>query len=153
MIQSLLVWANPSRYPLGLQVIRFYIVNRPPEAFFVVPGFIMILFILCRFRGQPWLWRRGSGGEDVLLVWLPGGPDSYRLRPFTLSLYGGDPGGAAVRWPVETLPWHWHRNDHHKGRKVNLLWNVKNLMYGGEVQHIGSDSGSIFKNILFMSLV
>ncbi len=139
-----MVWANPSRYPL-LQVIWFNIVNRPPEASFALPAFIMILFIHCRFRGQPGLRRRGSGGEDVVLLRLPGGPDPHRLRPLTLSLHGGDPGGAAVRWPVETLPRHWHRNDHHKGRKVNLLLNVKNLIYGGEVQHIRSDSGSIFQ--------
>ncbi len=110
----------------------------------------MILFIRCRFRGQPGLWRRGSGGEDVVLLRLPGGPDPHRLRALTLSLHGGDPGGAAVRGPVETLPRHWHRNDHHKGRKVNLSWNInkKNHIYGGEVQHIGSDSCSIFQNIL-----
>jgi len=90
-------------------------------------AFIMVWFAWCRFGGQSRLWRRGFGGEDVLLIRLPGGPDPCRLRPFTLSLYGGDPGGAAVRWLVETLPRHWYRNDHHKGRKVNLLWYGPNL--------------------------
>lgn len=113
----------------GDLVLPLNIVNKPPEASFLLLAFIMILFARCRFGGQPGLWRRGSGGEDVLLVRLPGGPDPCRLRPFTLRLYGGDPGGAAVRWPVETLPRYWYRNDHHKSRKVNLLWNVKYWIY------------------------
>lgn len=125
-------WANPSRFSFtaaGDLVLPFSIVNGPPEAFVLLLAFIMILFIRCRFGGQPGLWRRGSGGEDVLLVRVPGGAYLRRLRPFTISLYGGDPGGAAVRWPVETLPRHWHRNDHHKSWKVKLkIYKMNNLM-------------------------
>lgn len=145
--QSMMVWANPSRYlftAAGDQVVPLSIVKRPPEASFVLPAFIMILFIRCRFRSQPGLWRRGSGGEDVLLVRLPGGLDLYRLRAFTLSLYGGDPGGAAVRWPVETLPRHWHRNDHHESRKVNLIWHVKNYFIEDKLNILDQRVYSIF---------
>lgn len=102
----------------GDLVLALNTVNRPLGAFFLLLAFIMIWYPLCRFGGQPGFRRRGSGREDVLLVRLPGGPAPC-LRPFTLRLYGGDPGGAAVRRPVETLPWYWHRNDHHKGGKVS----------------------------------
>lgn len=118
-------WFEWLQVAAGDQVLPLNFVVGPPEASFLLLALIIILFARCRFGGQPGLWRRGSGGEDVLLVRLPGGPDPCRLRPFPLSLHGGDPGGATVRWPVETLPRHWYRNDHHKSRKVNLLWNAK----------------------------
>lgn len=66
-----------------------------------------------RLRSESRLRRRGSGREDIVLLWLTCRPGSRSLRSVAPGLHGGDPGGAAVRRSVEALPWHRHGDDHH----------------------------------------
>lgn len=75
-------------------------------------------FFSFRLRGQSRLGWRGSGRKDVLLLRVARRPDPRTVWAVSAGLHGGDPGGAAVRGPVEALPWHWHGDDNHQGGQV-----------------------------------
>lgn len=75
-------------------------------------------FSFLRLGGEPRFGWGGSSRTDVLLLRVARRPDPRTLRAVSAGLHGGDPGGAAVRGPVEALPWHWHGDDNHQGGQV-----------------------------------
>lgn len=72
-----------------------------------------------RLGGESRLGWRGSSRKDLLFLRVSGRPGPRTLRPVPAGLHGGDPGGAAVRGPVEAFPWYWHGDDNHQGGKVH----------------------------------
>lgn len=76
--------------------------------------------VFCRFWAEHGFRLGGAGWADFLLLWHARwpGPGCCRRRACCHGFHGGDPGGAAVRWPLEAVPWHWDWDDHHQSGQV-----------------------------------
>lgn len=78
--------------------------------------------LFCRFWAEHWFRLGGAHWENLLLLQRSRWPGLRCRRPCACChvLHGRDPGGAAMCWPLEEVPWHWDWNDHHQSGEVRM---------------------------------
>lgn len=99
--------------------------------------------VFCRFWAEHWFRLGGAGWADFLLLWHARwpGPGCCRRRACCYGFHGGDPGGAAVRWPLEAVSWHWDWDDHHQSGQVRTRsFERPHLKNGGQSRSCSTSS-------------
>ena len=123
------IWSQ-QREPLYFLAVPSFLRKAYNSTVWELPSHHLPHFPL-RLGGESRLRRRGSGRKDVVLLRLTWRTGPRPLRAVSAGLHGGDPGGAAVRRPVEALPWHRHGDDHHQGGQVGRTHKARTRTAAG----------------------